>query len=427
VAGGDHESVFQPSWSPQGILHFVSDPSGWWNLYRFTEGRKEVLYSLEAEFGLPQWVLGLSTYDFEADGNIICSYNIGGNWRLARLDTSKKTLTDMDLPHTAIGGVHCGRGFAVFQAGSPTEPFALHRLNLSNSAREVLRSTLNTRVGRGCMSVPEAIEYPTENGLTSHGYFYPPTNPDFDAPVETRPPLLVFIHGGPTGAADAVLRYNLQYWTSRGFAVLDVNYGGSTGFGRAYRERLKGMWGIVDVDDCVNGVKYLVKKGRVDGRKLAIRGGSAGGYTTLAALAFRDVFKAGASYFGVSDIEALAMDTHKLESRYMDSLVGSYPAAKNVYVERSPIHYTSQILAPLILFQGLDDKVVPPNQSEMIYEAVRKKKIPVAYITFEGEGHGFRKAESIKRALEAELYFYSRVFGFELADPVEPVEIENLG
>ncbi len=426
VAGGEHESVFQPKWSPRGILHFVSDPGGWWNLYRFTEERNEALYPLEAEFGLPQWVFGLSTYDFEADGNIICSYNEGGNWRLARLDTSKKKMTDMDLPYTTIEGVHSGKGFAVFQAGSPTEPLALHRLNLRDSACEILRSTLNTHVDRSYMSVPEAIEYPTENGVTSHGYFYPPTNPDFDAPKGTRPPLLVFIHGGPTGATNAVLSYSLQYWTSRGFAVLDVNYGGSTGFGRAYRERLKGKWGIVDVDDCVNGVKYLVEKGRVDSSKLAIRGSSAGGYTTLAALAFRDVFKAGASYFGVSDIEALATDTHKLESRYMDSLVGPYPAAKNVYVERSPIHHTSQISVPMILFQGLDDRVVPPNQSEMIYKAVRGKKIPVAYITFKGEEHGFRKAESIKRALEAELYFYGKVFGFELADPVEPVEIENL-
>ncbi|MCX6655340.1 MAG: S9 family peptidase [Candidatus Bathyarchaeota archaeon] len=427
VAGGEHESVFQPRWSPQGILHFVSDPSGWWNLYRFMEGRNEVLYPFEAEFGLPQWVFGLSTYDFEADGNIICSYNVRGNWRLARLDTSKKTLKDMDLPYTAIVDVHSGKDFVVFQAGSPIESLALHRLNLRNFACELLRSTLNTHVDRSYMSVPEAIEYPTENGVTSHGYFYPPTNHDFDAPGCTRPPLLVVIHGGPTGATNAVLSYSLQYWTSRGFAVLDVNYGGSTGFGRAYRERLKGKWGIVDVDDCVNGVKYLVEKGRVDGSKVAIRGGSAGGYTTLAALAFRDVFKAGASYFGVSDIEALATDTHKLESRYMDSLVGPYPAAKNVYVERSPIHHTSQISVPMILFQGLDDRVVPPNQSEMIYEAVRGKKIPVAYITFKGEGHGFRKAESIKRSLEAELYFYGKVFGFELADPVEPVGIENLG
>jgi dipeptidyl aminopeptidase/acylaminoacyl peptidase len=240
------------------------------------------------------------------------------------------------------------------------------------------------------------------------------------------PPLIVTSHGGPTSATSPVLSLQRQYWTSRGFAILDVNYGGSTGYGRAYRERLNGNWGIVDVEDCANGARHLVEQGLVDGDRLIIRGGSAGGYTTLCAITFHDVFKAAASYFGVSDAEALARDTHKFESRYLDSLIGPYPERQDVYQARSPIHYGSQCSSALILFQGLDDKVVPPNQSEEMFVAVRNKELPVAYVAFEGEGHGFRRADTIKRTLEAELYFYGRVFGFELPEPVEPVEIENL-
>jgi dipeptidyl aminopeptidase/acylaminoacyl peptidase len=278
----------------------------------------------------------------------------------------------------------------------------------------------------GFVSQPQDIEFPTEGGLTAHAFFYPPTNRDHTAPPHERPPLLVRSHGGPTGAASTVLSWDIQYWTSRGFAVVDVNYGGSTGYGRAYRERLNGQWGVVDVDDCANAARYLVERGLVDGNRLAIHGGSAGGYTTLSALAFRDVFKAGASYFGVSDLEALAKDTHKFESRYLDRLVGPYPERRELYRQRSPIHFTDGMSCPTIFFQGLEDKVVPPNQAERMVEAVRTKGLPVAYLAFEGEQHGFRRAESIKRALDAELYFYSRIFGFDLADRVKPVAIENL-
>ncbi len=254
----------------------------------------------------------------------------------------------------------------------------------------------------------------------------PPRNRDFAAPAEERPPLLVLSHGGPTGAASAALSLGIQYWTSRGFAVVDVNYGGSTGYGRAYRQRLDGRWGIVDVDDCVNAARHLVQRGLVDGQRLAIRGGSAGGYTTLAALTFRDVFKAGASHYGICDLEALAKDTHKFESRYLDRLIGPYPERQDLYRERSPIHFTDRLSCPLILFQGLEDEVVPPAQAEAMFEAVRRKGLPVAYVAFEGEQHGFRKAENIKRALDGELYFYSKIFGFDLAEPVEPVPIANL-
>jgi dipeptidyl aminopeptidase/acylaminoacyl peptidase len=289
----------------------------------------------------------------------------------------------------------------------------------------VLRRGGESVVDTGYLTLPRPIEFPTANGLAAHGFFYAPKNRDFAAPADEKPPLLVISHGGPTSAASTALRYAIQYWTSRGIAVFDVNYGGSSGYGRDYRDRLRGRWGIVDVDDCVNGVRFLVERGEVDGNRVAIRGGSAGGYTTLCALTFRDVFKAGASHYGISDLEALARDTHKFESRYLDSLIGPYPARRDVYVERSPIHFTERLACPMIIFQGLEDKVVPPNQAEKMAEAVRSKGLPVAYLTFAGEQHGFRKAENIKRVLEAELYFYAKVFGFELADPVEPVRIDN--
>jgi len=276
------------------------------------------------------------------------------------------------------------------------------------------------------VSIPKAIEFPTENGLTAHAFFYAPRNRDYTGSSEERPPLLVKSHGGPTAATSTTLSWAVQYWTSRGIGVLDVNYGGSSGYGRKYRQRLDGQWGVVDVDDCVNGARYLVKIGEADGNRLAIRGGSAGGYTTLCALTFRNIFRAGASYYGVCDLEALAKDTHKFESRYLDRMIGPYPERRDLYRERSPIHFVSQISCPMILFQGLEDKVVPPSQAELMVKAFREKGLPVAYIPFDGEQHGFRRAENIKRSLEAELYFYSKIFSFKIADPVEPIQIENL-
>jgi dipeptidyl aminopeptidase/acylaminoacyl peptidase len=289
-----------------------------------------------------------------------------------------------------------------------------------------LRRSNDLNLDEGYLSAAQAVEFPTENGLTAHAFYYAPRNRDFAAPEDERPPLLVKSHGGPTSAAVTNLNLNVQYWTSRGFAVLDVNYGGSTGYGRAYRERLNGTWGIVDVDDCVNGARHLIERGLADPERCVIEGGSAGGYTTLAALTFRKQFKAGASHYGVSDLGALVRDTHKFESRYLDGLVAPYPEREDVYRERSPINFTEKLSCPVIFFQGLEDKVVPPNQAEMMVEALRKKGLPVAYVPFAGEQHGFRRAENIKRALDGELYFYSRVFGFELADEVEPVPIENL-
>ena len=299
-------------------------------------------------------------------------------------------------------------------------------MDLTSRDTKVLQRATKIDIDSSYISEPQPVEFPTENGLAAHGFYYPPKNRDFAASPNEKPLLLVKSHGGPTSATVAMLMLTIQYWTSRGVAVLDVNYGGSTGYGREYRERLNGNWGIVDVDDCVNAAKFLAARGDADANRSTIDGGSAGGYTTLCALTFRDYFKAGASYFGVSDLEALEKDTHKFESRYSDSLVGPYPERRHLYFERSPINFTDRLSCPVIFFQGLEDKVVPPNQAEMMVDALRQKGLPVAYVAFEGEQHGFRRAENIKRALDGELYFYSRVFGFELAEPVEPVLIENL-
>jgi dipeptidyl aminopeptidase/acylaminoacyl peptidase len=426
VAGGSDESIFQPEWSPDGQLYFVSDRTGCWNLYRYRAGQTEPLCPREAEFGVPQWVFGQSTYAFASANQIVCSYTERGAWRLASLDVASGQLTQLDLPDSAIAGVRASAGRVAYLGGSPTAGTALVQLDLGDGVRQVVRQSSALEIDPGYLSAPEPIEFPTEQGLTAHALFYPPKNRDFAAPAGQRPPLVVLSHGGPTGATSATLSPSIQYWTSRGIAVVDVNYGGSTGYGRAYRQRLNRAWGIVDVDDCVNAARHLVVRGAVDGQQLAIRGGSAGGYTTLAALTFRDLFQAGASHYGISDLEALATDTHKFESRYLDGLIGPYPARRDLYVERSPIHHTDRLACPLILFQGLEDKVVLPNQAEMMFEAVRRKGLPVAYVPFAGEQHGFRRAENIKRALDGELYFYSRVFGFDLAEPVEPVQIENL-
>jgi dipeptidyl aminopeptidase/acylaminoacyl peptidase len=426
VAGGVEESIFQPEWSPAGELHFVSDRSGWWNLYRWREGKIEALCPMEAEFGLPQWVFGMSTYAFESANRIVCAYLEQGFSKLAIFDMAIGKLEKIEPPFTKIEGVRAAPGQAVFIAASPTEAASIVRFDLDNRQFKTLRRSSELAIDPGYISAPQAIEFPTEDGLTAQAFFYPPRNRDFIAPENERPPLLVMSHGGPTAATSPMLRLSVQYWTSRGVAVLDVNYGGSTGYGREYRERLNGRWGVVDVDDCVNGANYLAERGLVDGDRLAITGGSAGGYTTLCALTFRDVFKAGASHYGVSDLEALEVDTHKFESRYTHKLVAPYPERADIYRERSPIHHTNLLSAPVIFFQGLEDKIVPPNQAEMMVNALRAKGLPVAYITFEGEQHGFRQAANIKRALDGELYFYSRVFGFELADAVEPVPIENL-
>jgi dipeptidyl aminopeptidase/acylaminoacyl peptidase len=427
VAGGPTESIFQPEWSPDGRLFYVSDRDGWWKLYGEAGAVLDPSLTGGAEFGAPQWAFDSRTYAFLPDGRIACAFARSGRSYLAIADPETGGLTPLDLPLTGFGGPRAGTdGSLYFNGSSPTTPSAIYRLSLASGGLAILRRSSDLAIDAEYISIPEPLEFPTEGGLTAHALYYAPKNPNFTAPAGEKPPLIVMSHGGPTSASGAGLSLGRQYWTSRGFALLDVNYGGSTGYGREYRERLNGKWGIVDVDDCCNGARYLAQRGLVDPERMAITGGSAGGYTTLSALAFRDVFKAGASHFGIGDLEALARDTHKFESRYLDGLVGPYPERRDIYVERSPIHHVDRLGCPAIFFQGLEDRIVTPNQAEAMVAALKLKGIPVAYLAFEGEQHGFRKAENIKRALDGELYFYSRIFGFEPADSIEPVHIDNL-
>ena len=428
VAGARGESVFQPEWSPDGVLYFVSDRTGWWNLYRLRGGGAEALAPMSAEFGSPMWTLGARTYAFESAERVACEYVENGAWRLALMDTRTTELTPVDMPYTEMsrGDIRAAAGRIVFGAASASLPGALVSLNPDGGGIEVLRQSGAAGVDARYLSSPRAIEFATAGGAMARALYYAPRNADFAAPEGEKPPLLVICHGGPTGAASTAFDLSYQFWTSRGIAVADVDYGGSTGYGTAYRRRLNGNWGIVDVDDCANAALHLAREGAADADRLIARGGSAGGYTTLAALAFRDAFAAGASYYGVSDLSALARDTHKFESRYLDSLIGPYPERRDLYDARSPIQHTDGLSCPIILFQGMEDKVVPPSQSEMMADALRRKGIPMAYIAFEGEQHGFRKAENIIRALEAELHFYARILGFEPADELAPVEIEGL-
>jgi dipeptidyl aminopeptidase/acylaminoacyl peptidase len=429
VAGGADESIFQPAWSPSGELHFVSDRTGWWNLYREHDGQAQALKPMSAEFGWPAWGFGAAMYAFLGDGRIVCEYGLEGVQHLAVLDPGTGELLDLDLPYTAIGwpelvaeGTH-----VAFIAGAPSLPNAVVTVDFTSRAVEVLRVSEDVEVDPGVLSVPRMITFPTEGGLEAFAHFYPPANAGFAAPQGERPPLVVMSHGGPTAESTQGLDLRRQFFTSRGFAVVDVNYGGSTGYGRDYRRRLNGAWGVVDTMDCINAARYLADQGLVDPARMVIRGGSAGGYTTLCALVFHDDFSAGASYFGLADLEPFATGgTHKFESRYLDSLVGPYPEDADRYRARSPIHFADMLSCPVILLQGLEDEVVPPHQAEIMVEALEAKGLPYAYLPFEGEQHGFRKAENIEAAYEAELSFYAQVFGFEPAGPIPAVAIRNL-
>jgi dipeptidyl aminopeptidase/acylaminoacyl peptidase len=432
VAGGNAESIYQPGWSPDGALYYVSDRTGWWQLYRSDlSGRSDraVIRNLpdESEFGRPAWVFGTATWACAGPSQLIVSFTQRGRWHLATVDVASGILSPFAPGLQPDEWIAADASSAIVVAGSDTAPDRVVRIDIATGEVVSIRSASKQPVEAGYVSVPEAIEFPTTDGRTAHAFYYAPQNMDFNAPAAEAPPLIAITHGGPTAAASATLDLQIQYWTSRGFALVDVNYGGSSGYGRAYRERLNGNWGIVDVADVTSAARFLCETGRGDAGRLIIRGGSAGGYTTLAALTFHaGVFKAGASYYGISDLEVLELDTHKFEARYSHSLVGPYPEARDTYRARSPIHAIDRLACPLILFQGLEDKVVPPNQSQMMADAVRDKRLPVAYLAFEGEQHGFRRADTIAHCLEAELYFYGKVFGFTPADPIEPVEIANL-
>ena len=431
VAGRDgEESIWQPEWSPNGDLVFVSDRSGWWNLERVREGKRSVLHAAEAEFGYPAWVFGAQSFAFLDDGRMFVTYDRGGRTYFGLLDPESGTLEDLDLPYDALWSspyVAAEASKIVFVAGSAMIPNEIVRLDVSTGSTETLRTSARVAVDPSNFAVPRPIEFPTEDGLTAYGLFYPPSSPAHDGPEDERPPLIVMSHGGPTSHATPIFSLELQFWTSRGFAVVDVNYGGSTGYGRAYRERLNGQWGVVDLKDCVNAARSLIAEREADPDRLLIRGGSAGGYTTICALTFTDDFAAGTSYFGVADLEQFAGgETHKFELEYEHTLVGPYPDEAERYRARSPIHFVEQMRTPMLVLQGADDKVVPPSQAELIVGALRDRGIPHAYLLFEGEGHGFRKAETIVASLEAELSFYAQILGFEPGDHIPRLEIAHL-
>jgi dipeptidyl aminopeptidase/acylaminoacyl peptidase len=428
LAGGPAESVFQPEWDAAGRLHFVSDRDGWWNLYRLEDGRAVQLSAEEADLAHPQWLFGGATCAFLEDGTIVVVRTERGAERLFALDPGAERLRDLGLPFTSFGfpSLHARGEQVAFAAASPERESAVVLLDLPSGEREVVRRASEAEVDRGCISVPRPIEFPTGEGETAHAFYYPPANAGFTGPAGERPPLIVQSHGGPTSHATPALDREILYWTSRGIGVVDVNHRGSSGYGRAYRDRLRGEWGAFDAEDCIAAALSLAERGEADGARLAIRGGSAGGYATLCALVFHDDFAAGASYYGVADLEALATDTHKFESRYLDSLVGPYPERADLYRQRSPIHFVEELRSPVILFQGLEDEIVPPSQAETMVAALKRNGVPHAYLTFAEEQHGFRRAETEIRCLEAELRFYGRILGFQPADELEPIEIEGL-
>ncbi|WP_444931411.1 prolyl oligopeptidase family serine peptidase [Microbulbifer sp. SSSA002] len=423
VAGGENESIFQPQWSPLGELCYVSDRNNWWNLYKL--GQDEPLWKKEAEFATPQWVFGMSTYGFISAKDILCTYTQNGCWHLGMVNMQSGEHKTLSQPYCDIESLHCENGRAVMIAAGAESFPAVTAFDLSSGTTEQIASSNSRSLPAELFSVAQAVTF-TAGERSVHGFYYPPHNPSFKAPAGDKPPLIVFSHGGPTGATSAGLNLKVQYWTSRGFAILDVNYSGSTGYGREYRDRLANKWGIYDVEDVCAGAEYLVEGGLADPDRLLIKGGSAGGYTVLAALTYHNTFKAGASHYGIGELSSLAKDTHKFESRYLDKLVGPWPSAEKIYHQRSPINDVEKLSCPVIFFQGMEDKVVPPNQAETMVAALRKRGIPVSYITFASEGHGFRSGDSIKLALEGELEFYSRIFNFPLAEPGPGITIENL-
>ncbi|HLK38716.1 MAG TPA: S9 family peptidase [Polyangiaceae bacterium] len=425
IAGGRDESIVEPEWSPQGELFFISDRNDWWNVYRARGEGDEPVCRRSAEFAAPQWVFGQRWYGFSAEGDLLCIYGEQSGSKLGRLDLATGRLTPIELLYNSLHNiVVSGRRAAMF-AGSATHAERVLTVDLETLAQEVVKVSNPAHIDSRCFSIPRPVTFDTENGLTAHATYYPPRNEDYVAPAGEKPPLVVHCHGGPTGSAGQTYPFEYQYWTSRGIAVVDVNYGGSSGFGRAYRQRLNGRWGVVDVDDCINAARHLVAQGLVDRDRISITGGSAGGYTTLLSLTKRDFYNAGASHFGIGDLVLFIKETHKFESHYCDTLIGPYPERADLYLDRSAIRFADRMRCPVILFQGLEDEIVPPDQAEVFVETCKAKKLPYAYVAFEGEQHGFRQDKNIRRSFEGELYFLSQIFGFSTADRIEPVKIEN--
>ena len=425
VAGGSSESIYQPEWSPGGELYFVSDRNDWWNLYRVRGGGDEPVCRRAAEFGAPQWGFGMTSYSFLGAAEIVCVYSEAGGTKLGLIDAANGTLKQIELLYTTLSAVAVSGRRVALIAASPTLAERILIVDAGTGAQEVVKVSNPAHIDPGYFSIPQPIEFPTNGGVTAHAFYYPPKNKDYEAAPGEKPPLVVHCHGGPTSSTGPSFDLEYQYWTSRGFGIVDVNYGGSSGYGRAYRLRLNSNWGVVDVDDCINAARYLVEHGLVDGKRIAITGGSAGGFTTLVALTKRDFFNAGASHFGIGDLVTFIKETHKFESHYVDTLIGPYPERADLYRDRSAVNFADNLNCPVILFQGLEDKVVPPSQAEEFVAVCEKKKLPYAYLAFEGEQHGFRQAKNIRRSIEGELFFYSQIFDFATADDIEPVDIRN--
>jgi dipeptidyl aminopeptidase/acylaminoacyl peptidase len=427
VAGGPTESVIEPQWDRDGTLYFISDRSGWWNLYARRGADVQAVWPRAAECADPLWQFGQANYALLGNGRAVLRFNERGLDRLAVVDLRRGDARILDLPYVEyayLARVDAGHVAAI--AGSMESPPSLVRIDVESGSVETVHSAGAALLAAASISVAEPIEFPSSHGRLAHAFYYPPRNPAYTAPADTRPPLLTLVHGGPTARASPAYSARIQFWTSRGFAVADVDYGGSCGYGRSYRQELNGNWGVVDVEDVIAAARFLGLAGRVDPAHIAISGGSAGGYTVLVALSTSDVFRAGADYYGVSDMTALARDTHKFESRYLDSLIGPLPQSQSVYESRSPLNHLDGFKVPLIIFQGADDPIVPPNQSALIVAALRGRGVPLAYLLYAGESHGFRKPENIIRSLQAELSFYGQVFGFKPADMLPPLTIEHL-
>ncbi|HTS14510.1 MAG TPA: prolyl oligopeptidase family serine peptidase [Candidatus Sulfotelmatobacter sp.] len=422
VAGGPDLWVAQPRWSPAGDLLFVSEPTGWMNLYRLRGSTVEAILPMAAEFARPDWIFGLSTYACLDNGGVLAVARAAGRDELWRIDADGGA-TRLPVPYDEIGAVVAEGSRALLTADSAGDAGGLIELDLRTGATAVVARSLAVDLDPAVISEAQAITFPTSDGATAHALFYPPRNDAYTGPAGERPPLIVTSHGGPTAGTGTGLALSTQFFTSRGLAVVDVDYRGSSGYGREYRRALEGQWGVYDMDDCLAAATYLAAQGLVDGERLAIRGGSASGYTTLCALTFRTGFRAGVSYFGIGDLETFARDTHKFESRYLERLVGPYPAARSLYEQRSPIHFLDRLSCPVLILQGLDDRVVPPSQAEDMVAALTAKGLPYAYLPFEGEGHGFRRASNVRLAAGAELAFYGRIFGFQPADALPPLDL----
>jgi dipeptidyl aminopeptidase/acylaminoacyl peptidase len=427
IAGGASESVLEPQWDRDGTLYFISDRSGFWNLYSQRGTGVHPVWPRAAEFAEPLWSFGQANYVLLGDGRAVAAFGERGLGKLAIIDLKAGTARDLNLPYVEFSHlVKIDGGHIAAITSSATAPLSLVSIDIANAKATTLRTAGTSLLAPEAVSAAMPIDFPSASGRTAHAFYYAPVNPRYRGTAGTLPPLLALVHGGPTGQASPALHSSVQFWTSRGFAVVDVNYGGSSGYGRTYRRELNGQWGVVDAEDVIAAVRFLIADKRADPERTAISGGSAGGYTVLVALSTSDVFRAGADFFGVSDMTALARDTHKFESRYLDSLIGPLPQAQAIYDRRSPLNHLDGFKVPVIVLQGADDPIVPPNQSARIVEALRARHVPVAYVLYPGESHGFRKPETIINSLQAELSFFGQVFGFRPADQLPPLTIEGL-